>query len=82
MERIAKFPEPHVYFKDFGDNALIFQVRVFLKDIANIIHVGGDLRFAIRKAFRNAGIAIPFPQRDIHIQSQEAKLDIEDKDNA
>lgn len=65
--RIATFPEPYVYFKDFGDSALIFQARVFLKDVADIIKVGGDMRFGIRKAFREAGIAIPYPQRDIHV---------------
>ncbi|MBZ0217855.1 MAG: mechanosensitive ion channel, partial [Fimbriimonadaceae bacterium] len=71
-ERIATEPKPFVRFKDFGDNALIFEVRVFLKDISDIIRIGSDMRFRIRKAFREAGIAIPFPQRDIHLQAAQA----------
>lgn len=67
-DRIAEEPKPYVYFKDFGDSALIFELRVFLKDVSQIIVVGGDMRFAIRKAFRESGIVIPYPQRDIHIQ--------------
>jgi potassium efflux system protein len=70
-DRIATYPEPYVYFKDFGDSALIFQLRVILKDVSDIIKVGGDMRFSIRKAFREAGIAIPFPQTDIHIYKTE-----------
>ena len=69
--RIAAYPEPYVYFKDFGDSALIFQLRIYLKNVSDVINVSGDMRFSIRKAFRNAGIAIPFPQRDIHIQATE-----------
>lgn len=81
--RIAIDPSPFVRFKDFGDNALVFEVRVFLRDISDIIRVGSDLRFAIRKAFRDAGIAIPFPQRDIHVhaaQAGQASLDGANKD--
>jgi len=70
-DRIATYPAPFVYFKDFGDNALIFQLRVILKDVSDIVQVGGDMRFSIRKAFREAGIAIPFPQRDIHIRKMQ-----------
>jgi potassium efflux system protein len=70
-DRIATYPAPYVYFKEFGDNALIFQLRVILKDVSDIIKVGGDMRFSIRKAFREASIAIPLPQRDIHIHKTE-----------
>ncbi len=68
-------PKPYVYFKNFGDSALIFEVRVFLKNVDDTIAVGGDMRFAIRKAFREAGIAIPFPQRDIHVQQVQPSLE-------
>ncbi len=74
-ERIATHPEPYIYFKDFGDSALIFQIRVFLRDVNDYIRVAGDSRFAIRKAFREAGIEIPFPQRDIHMTSVAAQAD-------
>ena len=37
-----------------------------------MITVSSDLRFAIRKALREAEIEIPFPQRDLHIKSTDA----------
>lgn len=61
-------PAPAVYFLDFGDNALLFDVRCHLADIGYTLSVSSELRFAILKALREAGIEIPFPQRDVHIK--------------
>lgn len=66
-ESILEFPEPLVLFTDFGDSALNFKLIFTLNDsfIASIPK--SDIRFAIDKAFRENGVSIPFPQRDIHI---------------
>jgi small-conductance mechanosensitive channel len=69
--QIAHRPPPFVMFKDFGDSALVFELRCYLYDIGQIIVVSTDLRFAIDKAFRERGIQIPFPQRDLHIKDIE-----------
>lgn len=61
-------PEPHVYFAGFGDSALLFELRVFLPDTDGIIVVRTRLNTAIKRAFDDAGISIPFPQRDVHVQ--------------
>ena len=58
-------------FRDFADSALIFELRCYLYDIGQIIIVSTDLRFAIDKAFREHGIQIPFPQRDLHLKDFE-----------
>ncbi len=68
-ERVAANPEPVVFFMDFGADALIFELRVFLDDINYFTSAKSDLRFAIIKALREAKIEIPYPQRDIHIKS-------------
>ncbi len=60
-------PEPYVMFMDFGDSALLFQLRYFVRDMNNALSSASDLRFAIDAAFREAGITIPFPQRDVHV---------------
>ena len=54
-------PEPAVLFLEFGDNALIFELRAFLRDVEKRARVGSDLRFAIEKAFREAQIELPYP---------------------
>ncbi len=65
-------PESAVFFVGFGDSALNFEVRVFVKELSNrarttIVH---DLHLAIDRAFREHGVVIAFPQRDIHIKSE------------
>ncbi|NJD25325.1 MAG: mechanosensitive ion channel [Betaproteobacteria bacterium] len=66
---VLKDPKPEVYFEDFGDSALMLTL-VFWVEFApgfNARRVDSDLRFAIDKRLADAGIAIPFPQRDVHL---------------
>lgn len=65
---VVPSPAPRVVFMDFGASSLDFQLRVFLNDIGDCTIVASDLRFAIFNAFAEAGIEIPFPQRDINIR--------------
>ncbi|MGB8274258.1 MAG: DUF3772 domain-containing protein [Alphaproteobacteria bacterium] len=66
--KVAKWPRPQVIFRNFGDSALEFELRIHLDDIMPYWTVSSEIRFAIDKAFREAGIQIPFPQRDLHIR--------------
>ena len=67
-EMVLKFPKSIVAFSDFGDSALVFQLYVYLASISNGLTVRSELRFAILKRFKEAGIEIPFPQRDVTIR--------------
>lgn len=58
----------HVLFQDFGDSALQFELYFYSEHLFDIEAVKSDLRFAVDKAFRQANISIPFPQRDLHIK--------------
>jgi small-conductance mechanosensitive channel len=71
-EDVAKtryVPEPRVLFREFGDSSLNFELRVFLHNVDSRLSVISDLNFAIDKAFREQGIEIPFPQRDLHVKN-------------
>ena len=59
---------PKVLFLEFGDSSLNFEMRFFLRDISKRRTVTSDVNFAIDKAFREANIEIPFPQRDVHFR--------------
>lgn len=59
-------PPPAVLFMDFGSSSLDFELRVFLRRIHQRFRVGSEIRFAIFKAFKEAGVEIPFPQRVLH----------------
>ena len=68
-KRVLTFPQPFVLFMNFGDSALDFELRVYIPDVNYVATVGSELRFAIHKALKEAGIEIPYPQRDVHVKS-------------
>lgn len=65
--------KPFVRFVDFGDSALKFELFFWTTTIFQVEFIKSDLRFAINKQFRDNGITIPFPQRDLHIRSNYTK---------
>lgn len=68
---IHKDPPPLVIFQDFGDNALLFKLYVWvaLDGKTNPELVESDLRMMIEKRFGEASIGFPFPQRDMHLKT-------------
>ena len=62
-------PKPQVFFEDFGDNALVFDVFfwVLADSEKNLRTIRSDIRFRIDELFSAAGIVIAFPQRDVHL---------------
>jgi potassium efflux system protein len=71
--RVRRAPKPFVHFNDFGDNALIFDLYfwISINRIMDRRIVESDIRFHIDKLFREAGIVIAFPQRDVHLDTQK-----------
>ena len=64
---VLKEPAPKVFFKNFGESALDFELAVWLEHPENEQDVGSDLRFEIDRAFREKKIEIPYPHRDVRI---------------
>lgn len=62
-------PAPRVWFLGFGDNALNFRLQGFIGSIDNMLTSKSALHFAINRKFADAGIAIAFPQRDVHLDA-------------
>ncbi len=60
-----------VMFDDFGDYALQFKVYFWVKRNWEILNIKSDIRFNIDQHFRESGIKIPFPQRDLHLISDK-----------
>ncbi|MCB0402557.1 MAG: mechanosensitive ion channel [Flavobacteriales bacterium] len=65
--KVSKTPESQVFFNDFGDSSLVFQLLFWIEDTWQTELVKSELRFAINAKFKEEGIQIPFPQRDVHI---------------
>lgn len=64
---VLKNPRPFVLFDDFGDSALLFSVHFFINDVFSDPRVKSAIRFKIDALFREHGVTIPFPQRDVHL---------------
>jgi potassium-dependent mechanosensitive channel len=62
-------PPPIITFEEFGDSSLNFAVRLFLPNLQNRLACVHQYHTDVDEAFREAGIEIAFPQRDIHIRS-------------
>jgi small-conductance mechanosensitive channel len=67
--RVLSYPLPVVFFKDYGDSSLDFEVRIFINNVDDRIPVQNELRIAIFNALQAEGIEIPFPQRDVHVHT-------------
>ena len=63
-------PGPSVFLEKFGDNSIEFELVVWSSEMSyRPRRFKSDLNFAIVKRFREAGIEIPNPQRDVYIRS-------------
>jgi small-conductance mechanosensitive channel len=79
MEQIAeehkdvrKKPAPKAYFMEFGDSSLNFRLLAWV-NLDNRLTVESEINVQINKKLAEAGIEIPFPQRDLHIRSDDTK---------
>lgn len=66
-------PPPQCFLRNFGDSSIHFTLLFWIEDVV----VGrwkpkSDVMFAIWHKFRDNGIEIPFPQRDLHIKNAAA----------
>ncbi len=66
--KVLPAPKPFVVFRDFGDNALIFDVLFWVNlDFKRSWFAASDIRYRIVELFRHEGIVIAFPQTDVHL---------------
>jgi len=72
----AKVSPPKVLFRSFGDSSLNFELRCFIRLVDRRLDTLSELNFAIERALREAGIQIPFPQRDLHVRSLDPSIDL------
>jgi small-conductance mechanosensitive channel len=72
---ILSYPAPQVVFMDFGASSLDFELRYFLRDIGDVMAVASSVRFELVQRFREEGIEIPFPQRDLNLRDIDKLTD-------
>lgn len=67
VELISKTRSPGIFFDDFGDDAVIINVVVWVP-VPSKGSVLSEVREQIYNALNENGISIPFPQRDIYVK--------------
>ena len=73
---VLQDPAPSVFLKQFGESSIEFELVVWSSEMSHRpSRFKSDLNFAIEEKLREAGIEIPFPQRDLHIRSGVLKTD-------
>jgi small-conductance mechanosensitive channel len=66
---IVETPEYYVYFVGYGDSSLDLELRGYIADVGATLSTRTRLRISIFKKLKEAGIEIPFPQRDVHLKT-------------
>ena len=67
-------PSPEVYFKGFGDNAIEFDLLVWIRAPERHLAIRSGLYFRIEETLRQHGISIPYPQRDLHLRTEQVPI--------
>jgi small-conductance mechanosensitive channel len=71
--KVLKYKIPDALLMDFGESALLFRLIFFINNSYTHLKIKSDIRFTIDKKFRENGVTIPFPQRDMHVYSANNK---------
>jgi small-conductance mechanosensitive channel len=74
---VLTLPPPEVLFTGFGDSSLDFELRVWTITRVQFPKIlASEIYFMIFKAFKEHGIEIPFPQRDLHVKSVSVPIPV------
>jgi small-conductance mechanosensitive channel len=66
---VLETPPPRAFFLGFGDSALTFVLRGWIADFNDGFAVRSELGVVVQRALAEAGIGVPFPQRDLHLRT-------------
>lgn len=70
LDRVLADPEPKCLLIEFGDNSVNLQVRFWIADAHNgVQNIRSAVLLRIWDKFKEEGIEIPYPQRDLHLRS-------------
>jgi small-conductance mechanosensitive channel len=71
-EKVASFPEPYALFIGFGASSLDFELRFWTSHYDDWVVIRSEVTMNVNDGLAEAGIEIPFPQRDLHLRTIDA----------
>jgi len=72
---VVESPAPRALFLGFGDSALNLELRVYVEDYQEHAPMLDDVHSRVDRLFRQHGIEISFPQRDLHLRSGSLRIE-------
>lgn len=73
-KRVLKVPKPNVWLRGYGDSSVDHEILVWIKDPeAGVGNVQSEILNRLWQLFKENGIEIPYPQRDIHVKEWPGK---------
>jgi small-conductance mechanosensitive channel len=72
--RVLRDPAPACRLLEFADSGIALELRVWFTDPQKGVgNIRSDVNVAIWRAFKEAGITIPYPQRDVYLRQVESR---------
>jgi small-conductance mechanosensitive channel len=76
IDRVHRDPAPSVWLHAFGDSAIQFEIQLWIDDPeAGVGNIRSDVLKRIWVLFKDHGVQLPYPQRDIHVKEWPAQAD-------
>ncbi len=69
---VLEQPAPTALFLGFGESSLDFSLHAWTAQSTNYPRVRSEVTLAVNAVIVEAGIEIPFPQRDLHVRSEDS----------
>ncbi|MCB0657570.1 MAG: mechanosensitive ion channel [Saprospiraceae bacterium] len=76
QKEVLDMPPPSVHFTDFGNSALEFVLHIYCREFFRIERIKSEIRYRIVELFRQHGVEIPFPQRDLWLRNPESVVKV------
>jgi potassium efflux system protein len=68
-------PAPVCHITGFGDSAVNLVLRFWIDDpVEGVTNIKGDVYLSLWETFKEHGVEIPFPQRDLHLRTVPAEM--------
>lgn len=72
QDRVLNDPEPRCRIMEFGDSAIQLEIRFWIRDASEgVANIKSAVMLELWRQFREHGIQIPYPQRELHIKREE-----------
>jgi small-conductance mechanosensitive channel len=71
---VFSYPEPNTIFEAFGDSSINFNLRFWVHSIDDRMKIRSEVAVIIDRLFREEGVEIPFPQRDLNLRNIDNDL--------